>query len=283
MNDTKRANKFIFFLLLYQVFISLIINKISSQNFYLVYNQLISLFIPIVFYFVLSKKKISDVLQIKKISKKNLCLIFLLAITIQPVMSFFSFLTSIFFENHTQDLIPILFSKPMWIIFLSSAILPALFEEIIFRGIFFSEYKNIEPKKSFFINGLIFGAMHLNFQQFLYAMIMGIIFCTVVYFTQSIFSSILMHFVFNSTQILFAYISINNKFGTFWTQMFEFTDSIFVCLVLTLFFFVISILLLDCIIKNCKRTDNEIYNNEKILTLPLFLYLAFTFFIMCFN
>lgn len=291
MNRAAIANKFIFGLLIYQIFISIIINLLSKSNFYFVYSQLLSLLVPIVFYFFITKQKISDVLQIKKINAKNLFLLILLAFSIQPVMAFFSLVSSMFAENPTQNLIPIMLSKPLWLIILSSAILPAVFEEIVFRGIIFSGYKKIEWRKSFFINGLIFAAMHLNFQQFLYAMLMGIVFCTLVFYTQSIFSSILVHFIFNATQIIKTYLSVNSLMPTtiknfsqkiFLSHM-SHNQTIFIYGIIALIFLPISFLLLNFIIKDCKIEHNKNEGKEKILTLPLILYFSFAFFIMFFS
>ena len=52
------------------------------------------------------------------------------------------------------------------------------------------------------MSGLYFGLMHLDGQQFLYAFAMGIVFCYMVYKTNSIFSSIISHFTINSSQTL---------------------------------------------------------------------------------
>ncbi len=267
MDNPQSANKFIFSLLLYQIFISVILNGLPKSEYSFVYFPLISLFIPIVIYFFSARQKISQVLLIKKISKKNLCLLILFAFSIQPVMEIFSMLSAIFAKNPTQNLTAILETKPLWLIIFSMAIMPAIFEETIFRGIILSGYRNVNRRLAFFLNGLIFAAIHLNFQQFLYAMMMGIIFSILVFYTQSIFSSILVHFIFNATQLIFAFYKLEFR-------------NIFI---FGMIFAPISFFLFRAIIKNCTIEMSENEEGEKILTLPLVLYFAFAFYIMYFN
>jgi membrane protease YdiL (CAAX protease family) len=95
-----------------------------------------------------------------------------------------------------------------------AALMPAFFEEMYFRGIIFSNYRHVEIKKACLMTGLFFGLAHMNPQQFLYAFIMGTIFCYFVYRTGSIFSSMLSHFTINGTQtILSAYMTRNFSQG----------------------------------------------------------------------
>jgi len=50
------------------------------------------------------------------------------------------------------------------------------------------------------MNGLFFGIIHLNPQQFSYAFVLGVIFAYMVYYTRSIWAGILPHFIFNASQ-----------------------------------------------------------------------------------
>ena len=51
------------------------------------------------------------------------------------------------------------------------------------------------------ITGLLFGIMHLDPQQFLYAAVLGFVLALVVRITNSIFASALIHFLINGTSI----------------------------------------------------------------------------------
>lgn len=56
------------------------------------------------------------------------------------------------------------------------------------------------------MDGLIFGIIHMNPNQFVYAFAMGTLFAYVVYITNSIFASMICHFLFNGTSTSLAYI-----------------------------------------------------------------------------
>ena len=275
MKSVVRANRFILFLFLYQIFIGVLTAKINLGNFL---GQLIYTFVPIIFYFCLSHKKVDEVISFQSISKKNFGLLILFALAVQPVMSLVSFISTSISKNYVGDMMPIIFSKPLWLVFIIYAVFPAISEEIIFRGIFFSGYKKIEFRKAIFINGIVFGAMHLNLQQFLYAFIMGIIFCILVYHTQSIFSSIIVHLIFNCTQIIMGYISYKNLFPVYIMQIG--ISEIFYYVSMAIIFLRISVYIFYLIIRNCETVADRKISVENFLTPSLIIFLAFSFFIM---
>ena len=87
------------------------------------------------------------------------------------------------------------------ILLLLIAVLPAITEEITIRGVVLSGYEDKNIYLSCAITGLLFGIMHLDPQQFLYAAVLGFILALVVRTTNSIFASALIHFLINGTSI----------------------------------------------------------------------------------
>ena len=102
MKEIKLANKFIFWLLLYEIVIKLVFEliKLNTKSMFLL--QLICMFMPIVFYFLVTNEKISDVIKLNKISRKNICVLILLAFVIQPVMIFFAVLGELFAKDQNR-------------------------------------------------------------------------------------------------------------------------------------------------------------------------------------
>lgn len=307
MSGPKLANRFIFLFLIYEILLAMILKAFDLENIFLSTGLQI---LPIAFYFFLTRQNFLDVIYIKKISKKNLCLLILFAFMIQPVMAFFCGLANLFFDNPTQNIIDNLLSKPLYELIFFVAVCPALIEEIIFRGIIFSGYKNINIKKAFFFNGLLFAVIHLNYNQFVYALIMGVLFCIINFYTRSILASMLVHFIFNATQLLFMYlmlkkhIDFNSWLGNLLNLNLE--NNIFAFGLIAFVFGYICFLLLKKLINNClselnldpkeKKINqdlklkfdfgpdnkNDIINTgqEKIFTWPLIFYLALGFFLM---
>jgi len=165
-------------------------------------------FLPGILYFAVTHENIKETLKIKKLSIKNFFLIVLMAFLIQPVANFISLITSFIFPNNVTDVMTVISSMPIWIFLLSSAILPAVFEELMFRGIILSGCRSVGIVKSALISGLFFGIMHLDPQQFIYAFLIGAIFSVFVIYSNSIFSSITAHFIINGTQGLLL-LSVN--------------------------------------------------------------------------
>ncbi|MDR2090256.1 MAG: CPBP family intramembrane metalloprotease [Clostridiales bacterium] len=84
------------------------------------------------------------------------------------------------------------------------AALPAVFEELTFRGILLGAYKD-NPKTGVLLSAFLFALMHMNIQQFLYAFVGGIVMGYVVIKTRSIVSSMIIHFCINAFSTIRAY------------------------------------------------------------------------------
>lgn len=298
MKEIKSANKFIFWLLVYEVSLQLILKFIKLNIKSMVLSQIIFIFMPVVFYFLITKEKIFDVIKIKKISKKNLCILILLAFLIQPVMSFFVVLGELFSRDPSrmQNILNMILENNLLVAIFSFAFIPALLEEIIFRGIFFFGYRKTNPiTKAIFINSLAFAALHLNFQQFFYAFVMGWIFCLIDFSLDSIIPSVILHFIFNATQVSKAYFSAHaiglKQFKNLYGMSNVILKSniiatISISFLISLFFFPVSMYLLNILTRdfNTKSqivTNNYIYTTARqIFTWHLIIYLLICFFFM---
>ena len=89
---------------------------------------------------------------------------------------------------------------------LSVAILPAICEEFVHRGILLrGTSKAIGYKKAIIISSILFGLMHMNISQFFYATILGILMGIVATMTRSIWPAIIMHFCNNFMNVFMSY------------------------------------------------------------------------------
>ncbi|TGM12703.1 CPBP family intramembrane metalloprotease [Leptospira selangorensis] len=76
-------------------------------------------------------------------------------------------------------------------------------EELMFRGVILDRLlKYFSVTSSFLISSLLFGLIHLNPWQFIGSSILGIYMAWVVYKTNSIWNSILIHAVFNGIPLI---------------------------------------------------------------------------------
>lgn len=77
------------------------------------------------------------------------------------------------------------------------AVLPAIGEEFIHRGIVLQGIKHMGFKKAILISSLLFGLIHFNIQQVSYAFVIGLVLGLVAVVSKNIFPAMIIHFVNN--------------------------------------------------------------------------------------
>lgn len=83
------------------------------------------------------------------------------------------------------------------------ALMPAICEEIFFRGFIFTSFKvKSSSKIAIITSGILFGFMHMDFLRIIPTSILGIIFAYTVYKSESIFIAMILHFINNSIAVL---------------------------------------------------------------------------------
>lgn len=210
----------ILIMIFYKFFLSSMVTQLPLSTFTTtIFVSLIIYFVPIAIYFFTSKASVTDTFSIKKLKPVNVILVILISIVIQPLLMLISTISAIIFPNNISNVFEVYATYPLWFVILSIAIVPAFCEELFFRGIVFSNYRNVSFFKASLACGFIFGMAHMDGQQFFYAFFMGIVFCYLVYKTGSIFASIISHFTINGSQSLLAYYVYNsNKISQVATQ-----------------------------------------------------------------
>ena len=87
------------------------------------------------------------------------------------------------------------------------ALIPAFFEELIFRGVIFNGLKRgIGSLGAIFLSSLLFALMHQSLNQFIYPFVMGCIFALVLNKTNNLVYPFLMHLFNNITTITIQYL-----------------------------------------------------------------------------
>lgn len=89
------------------------------------------------------------------------------------------------------------------------AIIPALGEELVFRGIIQPGLSSIFRNKhlAIVVTALLFSAMHLQFYGFLPRFVLGLLFGYFFLWTQNLWTAIWAHFLNNGTAVVLAYLS----------------------------------------------------------------------------
>ena len=169
------------------------------QNFAV--SQLIFL-APVLVYLLLDRGRILGELQIQWLGFSEILMVLLLGILLLPVVSWINMLSMMFAQNYVASTLAETESAALGLNFLYVALIPAVSEEFMFRGVFFHGYRSAGIRKAALYSGLCFGLLHMNLNQFCYAFVLGVILAIVVEATGSILSSILIHMVINGSSVL---------------------------------------------------------------------------------
>ena len=119
---------------------------------------------------------------------------------------FIEFLESLGYENTPLQL-PSLDGFGLFGVLLTVAVLPAVFEELVFRGIVLRGVKPFGSALSVLLCGALFSLFHQNPAQTVYQFFCGCAFALLALRAGSVFPAMLAHFLNNAVIILFA------KFG----------------------------------------------------------------------
>lgn len=96
--------------------------------------------------------------------------------------------------------------NPMWFILIIVAVLPAICEEMLFRGYLLSACSDGKHfKRGIIISSLMFGAMHLYAIKLIPTALLGVCFAYVVYKSGSILVGMLLHFINNGLAVIVSY------------------------------------------------------------------------------
>lgn len=213
MTSPKRGNIFALALICFSTIAVLIISftiafmEIDADKASLaviVIQDLIILLLPVLFYCFVTHTKLLEIIPHEKLSLKNALYVILLTILISPIILVVSSITTLFYSSYENNaaMFSIIDGLPMGLCILALAVMPALFEELAFRGVILSNYKSVNLLKAAFVSGLFFGLFHMDFYQMPYALVAGVFFSFLVRYTNSIYASVLSHFLINVTQVI---------------------------------------------------------------------------------
>lgn len=115
------------------------------------------------------------------------------------------------------------------------AVLPALTEEFLFRGVILTEYQSVSVPFAVVISSLLFAMMHLNLARLPAYFFCGILLAIVAYGTRSVFASMIVHLLNNVAALFldrFVYNVAGNTEDRFVLLSFILICVLFVALIL---------------------------------------------------
>jgi len=215
-NYKKQINKisiFFFTLVVYNICISLIETD---------YNYINTLFIDLgfiilvsIFYFI-DFKETNKLFQFKKLNN----LILLIVCVALPLLASLVYYFTDFINQYFFELIQMSYYEhfiyspaPLLLSIVSIALMPAIFEEIAFRGIIFNQLVKLTSlKSSILISAILFTILHFSLISILWIFPLGLLFGYFRARYRTLWFGILGHFIYNSSVILIEYYYLSYDF-----------------------------------------------------------------------
>ena len=107
----------------------------------------------------------------------------------------------------TQVIVDLVQTNGVFMAIFVIALTPAICEEVLFRGIVLNSTREWRAGSAIFLNGFLFGAMHMSLANLPALTIMGAYMAFIVWRSGSIFQSCLVHFINNALAVLMLHYS----------------------------------------------------------------------------
>lgn len=231
----------------------------------------IGAFIPCCIYLYKNEDRRRVILsKFKPIDMKTYSILFLIWMSILPTKLSVVFVYEKFCGSEIiEDIINIPIEN-MYLLFITIAVFPAIFEELVMRGIVLDGYREKSIHVAAFMNGLLFGMFHMNFFQFAHTFIAGIVMTYVVRITGSIVSSMFIHFINNGfPQILDLFLEPSTETADFNIG----NNELFIYFIVSGIGIFMAIKLLKCLSEkyevDLSFKNKEEFSKEKIINGPL--------------
>lgn len=202
----KKVNIFFPFLILFYVGGSYLINFVSGAGTVPVWLALLEsqalVLIPVIAFVIGERINVAKCLPYRLPRPFDALLALFLGYAMVPAMLLLNFISMLFSTNKIQETTGALTAFPFLMQVMFIAVLPACVEEFVFRGVFYHSYRKNGIMGAALLSGFIFGIMHMNINQFIYAFVLGIVFALLVEATGSMFTAMIAHFAINTYSII---------------------------------------------------------------------------------
>lgn len=220
MEKPSQANKFMFFLMIYMVFIQVFmmvfveyilpfeIDIDTYRKYIILFGHIFMFGIPILLCCLAKNIRLGDLIPHEKVSPLTMVLTIFIAFFTIIMIGAVGVVTQLFADtSEYREADEFISSFSFGYMFVSTAVMPAIFEELTFRGVIMTCCKRAGIVKAVLLSALYFGIMHMSLYQLFYAIAAGLIFGVMVYYSNSILTSVTAHFIVNGTQVAVSFIS----------------------------------------------------------------------------
>lgn len=204
MPTPVNAHKLILFLL-FSSFAVQILFYSQPLTVVLLIGQVISLLIPLLGYLAVTGGGYGSRLGLKPFKTRDVLQGIGITLLLQPFLMLLATVVERIAGSPMEALLQDLAVTPGWIAVMGLAVMPALIEELVFRGFLLNHYRRLPIWSAAILNGTIFGMFHMNLYQFSYAMVLGVFFSVVTRRCGSVIPAMVMHLLNNLISVILIY------------------------------------------------------------------------------
>lgn len=163
-----------------------------------------------VYLFIAKKISFANAFGFKKIKVSTAFAVIGFGLLIMPLGTLMNTISMLVVDNVFVKSTDVMLAMNPVVLFVIMAIYGPLCEELAFRGVILKSLDFEQSGwKAIVVSGLVFGLMHMNLNQFMYAFVLGMAFAMIVEATGSIWPSIICHMLFNGLNV--AMVLVINK------------------------------------------------------------------------
>lgn len=169
---------------------------------------------PAVVYLLGRQMSGKDVLGLTMPGWKEWLLLLPLAVCVDKIAEFINVLSQVVTPNVVGNhMIPLILEYPFPVAFFVIAVMPAVCEELVYRGVLYRNYRKSGMVVGLFLSGFLFGIMHMNLNQFSYAFVLGILLALVNEITGSMLPAMFLHLYINGRSVVVVHVVIKYLSG----------------------------------------------------------------------
>lgn len=223
MPSNKSVNRIFLITVVIYIGVSLILGRLPllrlPVSVILILSEALIL-IPSLIYLKVKGISVGTLIPFRKMKFSVWVLVVVCTYLMYPLLVVMNALTLFFVKSGTVEMMNAATQGNFLVAALLMAVLPAFAEEFVFRGVLFGTYKRSKMLPAALLSGFLFGCMHLNLNQFLYAFVLGVYMAFLVEATGSILSAMLAHFTVNFTSVVMSYAlsALNSAAGDLMEQ-----------------------------------------------------------------
>lgn len=211
MNSKKSNWLFLTIILVHFAVVAFLLVMGDRIPFGIIANLIVSegiIIVPALLFLFLSGSRRNEILRFHKIKISSAFMIVLFTFLIMPLVTVLNAISMFFTENAVVAMQEEILSVTFPVMLFMIGIFGPFCEEFVFRGMVYGGYvKSGSRFWAILLSALLFGLMHMNFNQAIYAFVIGLMLSLLMEATGSLWASMLCHMIFNSEQVCLMYLS----------------------------------------------------------------------------